>query len=59
MSFTALQVTESAPKQFTHALVRREIDDLPGPDTLIRVQWSSLNYKDALSVAGNTGITHS
>ncbi|MCC5848203.1 MAG: YhdH/YhfP family quinone oxidoreductase [Verrucomicrobia bacterium] len=57
MSFTALLVTETAPKQFTHALARREISDLPEHDTLIRVQWSSLNYKDALSFSGNKGIT--
>ena len=59
MSFTALLVTESAPKQFTHALVRRELSDLPEHDTLIRVNWSSLNYKDALSFSGNKGITRS
>jgi len=59
MSFTALQVTETAPKTFSHALVRREIADLPEHDTLIRVNWSSLNYKDALSFSGNKGITRS
>lgn len=32
-------------------------DDLPDHDVLIRVDYSSLNYKDALSASGNTGVT--
>lgn len=32
-------------------------DDLPDFDVLIRVDYSSLNYKDALSASGNTGVT--
>lgn len=59
MSFTALLVTESAPDQFTHAMAQRDLSDLPGHDTLIRVKWSSLNFKDALSFSGNKGITRS
>ena len=31
--------------------------DLPSGDVLIRVRYSSLNYKDALSATGNKGIT--
>lgn len=59
MSYTALLVTESAPDHFTHALAARELSDLPEHDTLIRVRWSSLNFKDALSFSGNKGITRS
>lgn len=33
------------------------LDDLPQGDLLIRVLYSSLNYKDALSASGNRGIT--
>lgn len=33
------------------------IDDLPINDVLIRVHYSSLNYKDALSAIGNKGVT--
>jgi putative YhdH/YhfP family quinone oxidoreductase len=57
MTFKALLVSESAPKTFTHAIVDRELSDLPEHDTLIRVQYSSLNFKDALSFSGNKGIT--
>ncbi|NLX98997.1 MAG: YhdH/YhfP family quinone oxidoreductase [Rhodopirellula sp.] len=35
---------------------RRGIDELPDGDTLIRVVWSSLNYKDALAVKGHPGV---
>ncbi|WFB35801.1 YhdH/YhfP family quinone oxidoreductase [Kiritimatiellota bacterium B12222] len=57
MTYKALLVTESAPKVFDHAIVQRELSELPENDTLIKVQWSSLNYKDALSFSGNKGIT--
>jgi putative YhdH/YhfP family quinone oxidoreductase len=33
------------------------VDDLPPGDVLIRVRYSSLNYKDALSANGNRGVT--
>jgi len=32
-------------------------DNLPAGDVLIRVHYSSLNYKDALSATGNKGVT--
>ncbi|HTU25680.1 MAG TPA: YhdH/YhfP family quinone oxidoreductase, partial [Pirellulales bacterium] len=35
----------------------RPIGDLPPGDVLIRVAYSSLNYKDALSASGHPGIT--
>lgn len=57
MTYKALLVTESAPKTFEHAIVQRDLTELPVHDTLIRVQWSSLNFKDALSFSGNKGIT--
>jgi putative YhdH/YhfP family quinone oxidoreductase len=57
MKFSALVVTESPPGVFESALVERELSALPTHDTLIRVHWSSLNYKDALSYSGNKGIT--
>ncbi|MBX3444214.1 MAG: YhdH/YhfP family quinone oxidoreductase [Planctomyces sp.] len=35
---------------------RRPLRELPAGDVLIRVQWSSLNYKDALAATGHSGI---
>lgn len=57
MTYKALLITESAPKTFTQKVVQRELSCLPDHDTLIRVHWSSLNYKDALSFSGNKGVT--
>lgn len=56
-SFKALQIIESAEKQYTRAIVQRAIADLPAGDVLIKVHYSALNYKDALSSIGNKGVT--
>ncbi len=57
-SFKAMVVTETAEKTFTREITTRSIDDLPEGDVLIKVGFSSLNYKDALSATGNKGVTH-
>ncbi|WP_111656505.1 YhdH/YhfP family quinone oxidoreductase [Isoalcanivorax indicus] len=54
--FAALLTTEQDGRYRTE-LVQRSLDDLPEGDVLIRVQWSSLNFKDALSASGNKGVT--
>ncbi|MBM9518637.1 YhdH/YhfP family quinone oxidoreductase [Desulforhopalus vacuolatus] len=56
-TFKALVVRESEGGTFTRAVEERNISDLPDGDVLIRVIWSSLNYKDALSATGNHGVT--
>jgi len=55
--FQALLVSEQADGSFTPHVVTREITELPAGEVLIRVQYSSLNYKDALSASGNRGVT--
>ncbi len=42
---------------YSTALIDRSTNDLPDGDVLIRVRYSSLNYKDALSAQGNKGVT--
>lgn len=37
----------------------KHVDDLPEGDVLIRVTHSCVNYKDALSMSGNRGVTKS
>lgn len=59
MSFKAIVVSESLDGKFTREIADRELEDLPQGDVLIRVNYSSLNYKDALSANGNKGITKS
>ncbi|MBK3867239.1 acryloyl-CoA reductase [Pseudomonas stutzeri] len=58
-SFKALQVSESAEGRFESKVVERAVDELPAGEVLIRVRYSSLNFKDALSASGNRGVTRS
>lgn len=59
--FQALWVEEqtdgSGKSQYTAAVRERRIEDLPDGELLIRVHYSSLNYKDAMSARGNKGVT--
>jgi alcohol dehydrogenase len=57
MQFKALLVSETADKQFVPQVITRELSDLPAGEVLVRVSYSSLNYKDALSASGNRGVT--
>ncbi|MCK9237053.1 MAG: YhdH/YhfP family quinone oxidoreductase [Thiopseudomonas sp.] len=54
-NYLALWVTEEP--EFQQQVIERAKEDLPQGDVLIRVKYSSLNYKDALSAMGNKGVT--
>lgn len=41
----------------TQSIVKRSTADLPAGDLLVRVKYSSVNYKDALSGKGLPGVT--
>ncbi|MEW6334573.1 MAG: YhdH/YhfP family quinone oxidoreductase [Thermodesulfobacteriota bacterium] len=55
-SFVAYQVSREG-EGFRGRVVRLPIASLPPGDLLIKVDHSSLNYKDALSATGNPGVT--
>jgi acrylyl-CoA reductase (NADPH) len=55
--FQAMVVREGANGEFTRQVEGRTVEDLPAGDVLIRVHYSSLNYKDALSATGHKGVT--
>ncbi len=55
--FQALWIEELAGGGVTRSIVTRRVGDLPPGEVLVRVQYSSLNYKDALSASGNHGVT--
>lgn len=55
--FQALQAREGAAGGFEQVVVERDTAELPAGELLIRVKYSSLNYKDALSASGNRGVT--
>ncbi|ABK99821.1 Alcohol dehydrogenase, zinc-binding domain protein [Pelobacter propionicus DSM 2379] len=57
MKFRALVVEKTADKRFLRTIRERSLADLPEGDLLVRVHYSSLNYKDALSATGHPGVT--
>src|SRR5262245_51187077 len=52
-----MALSETADKIFTREITERNLTDLPAGELLIEVQYSCLNYKDALSATGNKGVT--
>ena len=56
MNFKAF-LTEETEKGFISNVKERTFEDLPDGDVLIKVAFSSLNYKDALSASGNKGVS--
>ncbi|MGB3364439.1 MAG: YhdH/YhfP family quinone oxidoreductase [Thermodesulfobacteriota bacterium] len=56
-TYRAYVVDETAENLFERSIKDRSINDLPEGDVLIKVHYSSLNYKDALSATGNRGVT--
>ncbi|MDR1652129.1 MAG: YhdH/YhfP family quinone oxidoreductase [Prevotellaceae bacterium] len=57
ITFNAFEVRQTAENQFIGTITEKKIGDLPHGELLIRVHYSSLNYKDALSASGNRGVT--
>jgi len=55
--FKAFVVEERGKNSFSGTISEKSTEDLPDGDTLIKVHYSSLNYKDALSATGNRGVT--
>ncbi len=56
-SFRAVIVEETADHRFSRRVGEKALSDLPKGEVLIKVHYSSLNYKDALSATGNKGVT--
>jgi acrylyl-CoA reductase (NADPH) len=56
-TFTALRIYEPSPSLFERRIESCNLNILPEGEVLIKVLFSSLNYKDALSASGNKGVT--
>jgi len=56
-TFNALWVTQTAEQTFERSIIKRDVAALPAGELLIKVHYSALNYKDALSATGHKGIT--
>jgi putative YhdH/YhfP family quinone oxidoreductase len=50
-------VVEEINGKFIQFIKTCETDNLPAGEVFIKVQYSSVNYKDALSATGNKGVT--
>jgi acrylyl-CoA reductase (NADPH) len=57
MPFRALRITETPTGTIERSIREMNIEDLPPGELLIKVHYSALNFKDALSATGNKGIT--
>ncbi|MFO7812541.1 MAG: YhdH/YhfP family quinone oxidoreductase [Pelovirga sp.] len=57
MKFKALVVSQPEKKVFVRSIETRSLDELPAGNLVVKVHYSSLNYKDALSATGNPGVT--
>ena len=56
-SFNALMVTRDEHKTIHHAISKLTVDDLPADgDVLVKVRYSTVNYKDGLCLSGNGGL---
>lgn len=55
--YRSLVVREQGKGVFTRSVEVKDTLDLPAGELLVRVHYSSLNYKDALSASGNRGVT--
>ena len=56
-TYRALVAEETDGNKIRPQVREKEFTSLPAGEVLIRVHYSSLNYKDALSANGNRGIT--
>lgn len=56
-SFKALVSREALDGTFSISIEERSFESLPEGEVLIKVHYSSLNYKDTLSARGHKGIT--
>lgn len=55
--FKALVTEEYGTNLFRRNIQERIINDVPENHSVVKVEYSSLNYKDALSARGHKGIT--
>jgi len=55
--YKSFVVRERGDGTFAGAVESKDKQDLPPGEVLVRVHYSSLNYKDALSASGNRGVT--
>lgn len=58
-TFSCFLVEKDASGQVQRGMARRAIEELPPGEVLVRVAFSSLNYKDALACQAHPGVVRS
>lgn len=56
-TYKAFYIRADDDSGFKRSIAQLDTADLPANDVLIQVQYSSLNFKDAMSAHGNKGVT--
>ncbi|MCD8538624.1 MAG: oxidoreductase, partial [Leadbetterella sp.] len=56
-TFRRLSVSVSASGEVTRTIENARLEQPVNGDILVKVAYSGLNYKDALSASGNKGIS--
>jgi acrylyl-CoA reductase (NADPH) len=56
-TYKAFYIRQADDGSFKRSIVQRDTDDLPPNEVLIKVQYSSLNFKDAMAAHGNKAVT--
>tara|TARA_R110002049_G_scaffold67693_5_gene175752 strand:+ start:66 stop:1061 length:996 start_codon:yes stop_codon:yes gene_type:complete len=56
-TYKAFYIQENSDGSLQRSVVQRDTGDLPANEVLVKVQYSSLNFKDAMSAHGNKGVT--
>ena len=56
-TYRALVVRKSPERTFAAAVESLPVAELPAGEVTVRGHWSSLNYKDALTISGHPGVT--
>ena len=57
--FKSLVIEENPDGSFSSLIKKKSVEDLPVGELLIKVSYSSLNYKDALACSGAKGVVRS
>ena len=55
--YKALIIEQTGEKQYSRRIGEKKVSELPAGEVIVKVAYSALNYKDALSAAGNKGVT--
>jgi NADPH:quinone reductase-like Zn-dependent oxidoreductase len=58
-SFKAMVLTQDEDGETSHEVKELTLDDLPEGDIQVAIQYSSLNFKDAMAVTGAGPIVRS